>query len=143
MKEFDITNEGWPVAQPRFTRRPSASTKIECPSGKVNLSTCGLILVFHGARLFEPRHLYLVVEVADVADDRLIAHPLHMLQRDDVAIARAGHENIAFAESALSTVFTSKPSIAACRAQIGSISVTITRAPYERIDAAQPLPTSP
>lgn len=39
VKEFDITNEGCPVAQPRFTRRPSASTKIECPSGKVNLST--------------------------------------------------------------------------------------------------------
>ena len=46
-------------------------------------------------------------------------------------------------ESALSTVFTSKPSIAACNAQIGSISVTITRAPYERIERAQPLPTSP
>ena len=45
--------------------------------------------------------------------------------------------------SALSTVFTSKPSMAACRAQIGSISVTITRAPYERIERAQPLPTSP
>ena len=45
--------------------------------------------------------------------------------------------------SALSTVFTSKPSMAACKAQIGSISVTITRAPYERIERAQPLPTSP
>jgi hypothetical protein len=31
--------------------------------------------------------------------------------------------------SALSTVFTSKPSMAACKAQMGSISVTITRAP--------------
>src|SRR5690348_8561124 len=33
--------------------------------------------------------------------------------------------------------------MAACSAQIGSISVTITRAPWPRSDSAQPLPTSP
>jgi len=38
---------------------------------------------------------------------------------------------------------TSKPSIAACNAQIGSTSVTITRAPPLRSDWAEPLPTSP
>ena len=43
-----------------------------------------------------------------------------------------------------STIFlTSKPSIAACNAQIGSISVIITRAPAPRNDSAEPLPTSP
>ena len=42
-----------------------------------------------------------------------------------------------------SKVTTSKPSIAACRAQIGSTSVTLTRAPAPRRDAADPLPTSP
>ena len=40
-------------------------------------------------------------------------------------------------------VTTSKPSIAACRAQIGSTSVTSTRAPYERMECEHPLPTSP
>src|ERR1700727_2573266 len=40
-------------------------------------------------------------------------------------------------------VATWKPSIAACSAQIGSISVTITRAPWPRSDSAHPLPTSP
>ena len=35
------------------------------------------------------------------------------------------------------------PSIAACSAQIGSISVTITRQPWPRSACAQPLPTSP
>ena len=30
-EELDITKLGWPVAQPRFTRRPSASTRIERP----------------------------------------------------------------------------------------------------------------
>src|SRR5919112_1351745 len=40
-------------------------------------------------------------------------------------------------------LFTSKPSIAACNAQIGSISVTITRQPAPANEAAEPLPTSP
>ena len=38
---------------------------------------------------------------------------------------------------------TSRPSIAACSAQIGSTSVTTTRAPWPRSDSTQPLPTSP
>src|SRR6516165_200622 len=42
-----------------------------------------------------------------------------------------------------SNVVTSKPSIAACRALIGSISVTTTRAPIPRSECAEPLPTSP
>ena len=42
-----------------------------------------------------------------------------------------------------SRVVTWKPSIAACSAQMGSTSVTITRAPWPRSDWAQPLPTSP
>src|SRR5687768_8777644 len=42
-----------------------------------------------------------------------------------------------------STVETWYPSIAACSAQIGSTSVTMTRAPWPRSDSAQPLPTSP
>ena len=39
--------------------------------------------------------------------------------------------------------WTSKPSMAACSAQIGSISVTITRAACALSEAAEPLPTSP
>ncbi|MCY1306442.1 hypothetical protein D9M70_563050 [compost metagenome] len=39
----DITNDGWPVAQPRFTRRPWASRMMRLPSGKMTWSTCGLI----------------------------------------------------------------------------------------------------
>ena len=36
----DITNDGWPVAQPRFNRRPEASTITPWPSGKMKRSTC-------------------------------------------------------------------------------------------------------
>ena len=42
VKELDITKLGWPVAFPRFKSRPSDSTMIEWPSGKVHTSTCGL-----------------------------------------------------------------------------------------------------
>src|SRR5680860_1454728 len=49
--------------------------------------------------------------------------------------------------SAVATTSSSRatwyPSIAACSAQIGSISVTTTLAPCPRSDSAQPLPTSP
>jgi hypothetical protein len=36
----------------------------------------------------------LVVEVADVADDRLVLHRLHVLVRDDVVVAGRGHEDV-------------------------------------------------
>ena len=45
--------------------------------------------------------------------------------------------------STRSSVVTWKPSMAACRAQMGSTSVTMTRAPWPCSDWAQPLPTSP
>ena len=45
--------------------------------------------------------------------------------------------------TASSIFFTSNPSMAACNAQMGSISDTITRQPALRNDSAEPLPTSP
>ena len=42
VKLIDITKLGWPVALPRFSRRPSDSTMIEWPSGNTNSCTCGL-----------------------------------------------------------------------------------------------------
>ena len=50
---------------------------------------------------------------------------------------------ISAVETASSKVTTSKPSIAACKAQIGSTSVTFTLAPAPLRDADDPLPTSP
>ena len=35
----DITKDGWPVAQPRFIKRPEARTMMPLPSGKVKRST--------------------------------------------------------------------------------------------------------
>merc|ERR550537_1101922 len=44
VKLHDITNDGCPVAQPKFKSRPDASTITPCPSGNTNRSTCGLML---------------------------------------------------------------------------------------------------
>ena len=40
-------------------------------------------------------HLNLVVEVTDVADNGLIFHLFHVLDRDDVAVSCGRHEDIA------------------------------------------------
>ena len=52
----------------------------------------------HALGVVEPVHLDLVVEVADVTDDRLVLHLEHVLQRDDVAIARGGDVDVGLAE---------------------------------------------
>ena len=44
VKELLITNDGWPVALPRLSSRPSLRTRIEWPSAKNHSSTCGLML---------------------------------------------------------------------------------------------------
>ena len=69
------------------------------PAGKVYLSTCGLMLVrFDARRVVELVDLDLVVEVADVADDGLVLHLRHVLERDDVAVAGGGDVDVAAAE---------------------------------------------
>ena len=48
---------------------------MQCPSGKTHWSTCGLMLIFlMPGTLRQAGHVDLVVEVADVADDRLVLH---------------------------------------------------------------------
>ena len=43
------------------------------------------------ARVFHQRvHLNLVVEVADVTHHGLVLHPLHVLDGDDIDVARRG-----------------------------------------------------
>ena len=46
VKLLRITKLGWPVAQPRFSSRPSARISTLCPSGNVHMSYCGLMFVF-------------------------------------------------------------------------------------------------
>ena len=88
-------------------------------------------------------HLDFVVEVTDIADDGHVLHRAHMLDPDHVLVAGGGDEdiragNFVFQQRQLQT----RP-LPPASAQIGSTSVTFTRAPAPRRDAAEPLPTSP
>ena len=47
------------------------------------------------------RDLDFVVEVADIADDRLVLHPAHLVGGDDVLVAGGGDENIRLGQSIL------------------------------------------
>ena len=52
----------------------------------------------HAFRGVERIYLNLVVEVANVRDDRLIFHSLHVLERDDVDVAGGCDVNVAASE---------------------------------------------
>src|ERR1019366_624026 len=54
-----------------------------------------------GFRGVQPVHLNLVIEVADIADDGLVFHFPHVLERDDVAVAGAADIDIAAAQGIL------------------------------------------
>ena len=78
-----------------------------------------------------------VVEKAAV-DSKIIDYYSSIQEVIDSIYISIGNKN-----HSVSIVFTSKPAIDACNAQIGSISVTTTFAPNARIDSADPFPTSP
>ena len=44
--------------------------------------------------LLEARHVDLVVEMTDVADDRVVLHLLHVFGRDDVEVPGSGDEDV-------------------------------------------------
>ena len=73
----DITKLGWPVPQPRFTRRPLASRMIFLPSREDHV--VDLRLDLFPLALVERGDVDLIVEVADVADDGLVLHRGHVL----------------------------------------------------------------
>merc|ERR1712160_122418 len=109
VNELDMTNDGWPVAQPRLSRRPSAKMMTPWPSGKMQLffilAMCSRVIMS-----------LLPVVVMTMSTPAAMAS---------------------------SIVATMKPSMHACRAQIGSISETYVIADAAFIDWAEPLPTSP
>merc|ERR1711988_1640630 len=53
--------------------------------------------------LFKLFHLDLVVEVANVANDGVIFHLLHVLQGDNLEISRCSHEDVHLVEDALNS----------------------------------------
>src|SRR5262245_21536853 len=55
--------------------------------------------------LLQPSHIDLVIEVADVADDRLVLHLRHVLHGDDVVVAGGGDENIGAFDDVVERVY--------------------------------------
>ena len=49
----------------------------------------------------ERRDVYLIVEVADVANDGLVFHLLHVLRRDDIGVACRGNDNVHLVDNVL------------------------------------------
>ena len=80
------------MALPRFTSRPSDNRMMRWPSGKFDLVHLRLDVV--PLQVLQVRDLDLVVEVADVADDRAVLHRAHVLDGDDVLVAGGGDEDV-------------------------------------------------
>ena len=81
---------------------------IAWPSGKTHLSTCGLMLTRSmPGDLRQAGDVDLVVEVADVADDRLVLHPRHVVGGDDVLVAGRRDEDVGGRRCTSSSVLTS------------------------------------
>merc|ERR1712060_827831 len=59
------------------------------------------VLHLDAREVLQARHVDLVVEVADVPDDRVILHGLHVLKRDDVEVARGRREDVDLADNGL------------------------------------------
>ena len=88
MKEQDITKDGWPVAQPRFTNRPRCQDNhtmairehktIHLWLDVLNLDAWEVLQVLHGN---------LVVKVSNVAHNGVVLHLLHVIQGDDLEVA--------------------------------------------------------
>ena len=75
---------------------------IECCRGEGPLVDLRLDLCLRDAgHLRQAGHVDLVVEVADVGDDRLVLHLLHVLGRDDVVAAGGGDEDVGSVDDVL------------------------------------------
>ena len=51
---------------------------------------------FDAGEIHQFVYLYFVVEVTDVADNRLVFHLLHVLDGDDVAVTGGCHKDVSF-----------------------------------------------
>merc|ERR1719326_28910 len=141
VNELDITNDGSPVAQPRLQRRPSASTITPWPSGKMNLSHCGLM--FMRVVAFSSCSIWISLSKWPMLPTMALFFIFDMCSSVMMSLLPVVVMTTSTSPTMSSRVATWKPSMHACSAQIGSISVTYTMAACAFIDCAEPLPTSP
>merc|ERR1719460_1938951 len=141
VKELDMTNDGWPVAQPRLSRRPSARTITPLPSGKMYLSHCGLM--FMRVVAFSSASIWISLSKWPMLPTMAFSFMPFMCSSVMMSLLPVVVMNTSATGTISSIVTTWYPSMQACSAQIGSISVTYVTAACATIDAAEPLPTSP
>ena len=137
-----ITKLGCPVAQPRFTSRPSASTITWWPSGKRHTSVPGLSSSRTAPERARPA-MSISLSKWPMLQTMALCFIRSMSSVVKMSVLPVEDTNTSAVSTTSSSVVTWNPSIAACRALIGSISVTITRQPWPRRLCAHPLPTSP
>mmetsp|Transcript_20452 Transcript_20452/g.69487 ORF Transcript_20452/g.69487 Transcript_20452/m.69487 type:complete len:201 (+) Transcript_20452:364-966(+) len=141
VNELLITKEGWPVAQPRLSRRPSASTMTPWPSGKTKRSTWGLMLVRSVAAMSSA--ISISLSKWPMLPTMALFFMACMCSRRMMPLLPVVVMNTSASATMVSRRTTRKPSMAAWSAQMGSISVTYTTAPAALRAWALPLPTSP
>jgi hypothetical protein len=89
-----VTGRASEVYQSTFGEKENLVTVWECVLIHLRLD----IGFLHAFGRVERIDLNLVVEVADVGDDRLIFHSLHVLERDHIDVAARGDVNVAATE---------------------------------------------
>ena len=85
------------IHQPSFGQHKNLVTIGEAVFVDLRLDVGAL----HAGLTVEEVHLDLVIEVADVADDGLVFHPLHVFEGDDVHVPGGGDVDVAAAEGFL------------------------------------------
>ena len=100
-KERSMTAAGWPSAALRFTRRPSASTRMR--RDEPSWANDGELLDHRAdepplalGHLLKSDEVDLDVEVTCVGEDRPVAHLGEVLGSKHLAVAGDGHEDLAF-----------------------------------------------
>merc|ERR1719164_110065 len=100
VNELDMTNDGWPVAQPRLSRRPSARMITPWPSGKMYLSHCGLmfmrVVAFSSCSIWISLSKWPMLPTMGV-----VLHLGHVVEGDDVLVAGGGDEDVGEGEAVL------------------------------------------
>merc|ERR1712187_859397 len=93
-------------------RVPGGATQVEQAPGRKHDDAVSIredeavhlrldVLHLHALHLLKARHVNLIVEVADVPDDCVVLHLLHVLQGDDVKVPRGGGEDVDLAHDRL------------------------------------------
>merc|ERR1712060_182532 len=96
-------DERWVPSCTAKVQQPARSKDDDAVAIRENEAVHLRLDVFHlNARAtFKFLHLNLIVEVADVANDGVIFHFLHVLQGDNLEVACGGYENVHLVENAL------------------------------------------